>query len=110
MLNHNGFTLIETLIAILILSAWMSLVFTYQVQSNYVSMTSEHVDMGIYYAEHIQSMILLDIAPFNENSVQITIALHGDVDPNGDIDVYMFDRYLTLTNRMTGQIIFEGAI
>jgi prepilin-type N-terminal cleavage/methylation domain-containing protein len=110
MLNHKGFTLIETLIAILIITAGMRLVITYQVQFNEVNTYQKQEKIGIYYAEHIQSMILLEIAPFNESIVDVTIHLNGEVDPHGHIHVYVFERYLTLTDQVTGQIIFEGAI
>jgi prepilin-type N-terminal cleavage/methylation domain-containing protein len=110
MLNHKGFTLVEMMIAIFLVSITLTLYLSLQVQLLHFKKLNNEEKIGIYLAEHIQSMVLAEIRPFDLQDAYITMDLYGHMIEDGQYMIQYEKRYLVIIDTYSGQIIFEGDI
>lgn len=110
MLNHKGFTLIEMLLAIMLVSSAFMLYVSVEMKILRIDQYHSQEKIGLYLAEHIQSMVLLQIDPFHKSSLLLRMTIDGHIDENGEYEVILDQRYVTITNLQTEFVVFEGII
>lgn len=110
MFNHKGFTLIETLVSMLLMTSFMILFVTYLGQMHQVQKQNQNETIGMYLAEHVQSMMLLNVYPFDDDEVNVLMDTYGDIDSTGTYEVFLSDGYVIIIDLESSDVIYEGVI
>ncbi|MGB0175247.1 MAG: type IV pilus modification PilV family protein [Acholeplasmataceae bacterium] len=110
MFNHKGFTLIEMVLAIVLVSVSLTLYVTIQTQVLIIKDDLYDEKVGTYLAEHIQSMVITERRPFDLQEAQVMMDVYGNIDDLGYYSVILNQRYLIIEDTLTGKIIYEGEI
>ena len=110
MFNHRGFTLVEMIMALLMVSVSLTLFVAIQTQVQVMKNDRYDIKVGTYLAEHIQSMVITERRPFDLQEASVMLDEFGNINDIGHYLITLNQRYLIIEDTITGNIIFEGEI